>query len=77
MKLYAVKDEMSNLFLTPTPFKTEGEAKRQFKDAINNNRIWKDNPADFSLYKLGEYNEETGEIDAKLEKVISGHAFRE
>lgn len=68
---------MSEIFLTPTPFRTEGEAQRQFKDAINNNRIWQDNASDFSLYKLGSYDENTGEIKPELTKVVSGHALKE
>ncbi len=77
MTLYAVKDEMAELFLTPTVFRNEGEAKRQFKDAIKNNRIWKDNASDFSLYELGSFDENTGEIKPNLTKVISGHAYKE
>ena len=75
LEFYAVKDELANRFLSPVLMSNENEAKRQFKSQVNNIQIWKDNPSDFSLYCLGSFNEETGEIWYKPEKIIGGRSL--
>ena len=52
----------------------EDLAKRQFKSQINNIQLWKDNPSDFSLWRLGKFNDETGEILYKPEKIVGGRS---
>lgn len=73
-ELYAVKDELTQMFLTPTHFNSEDEAKRQFKSQINTIPLWKDNSSDFSLYRVGTYNNETGELTSNIEKIINGRS---
>lgn len=72
----AVRDEMSQTFLTPIFVRNIGEAHRSFEWQINNTPIWKDNPSDFSLYRLGFFDEETGEIRIDSEKLVNGHSVR-
>lgn len=72
----AVKDEMSQVFLTPIFVKQIGEAQRSFEWQINNTPIWKDNPSDFSLYRLGFFDEETGELTFDPEKLVNGRSVR-
>lgn len=74
LKFFAVKDELANRFLAPTLMSSEAEAKRQFKSQINNIPMWKDNPSDFSLFALGEFNDETGELTSKVEKLAGGRS---
>lgn len=74
LNFYAVKDELANRFLAPTLMNSEAEAKRQFKTQINNIDLWKDNASDFSLFALGTYNDETGELNSNVEKITSGRA---
>ena len=73
--LYVVKDELANHYFNPTPFLSKEEAERQFKTNVNNIELWKNNASDFSLFKVGEYNEETGEIIPVIEKIGSGHSY--
>lgn len=72
--LFSVKDELTSHFLAPVMMLNEDEAKRQFKSQVNNIQLWKDNPSDFSLYKLGSFDEESGEILYKPEKIIGGRS---
>ena len=74
LEFYAVKDELSNRFLAPVLMNSEAEAKRQFKSQINNIQIWKDNPSDFSLYCLGSFNEETGQLIGSPVKLVGGRS---
>lgn len=72
--LYAVKDELTQTFLKPAHFDTEEEAKRMFKSQINNIELWKDNSSDFSLYKVGTWDNETGTLIPIIEKIINGRS---
>lgn len=74
IKIYAVKDELTNTFLQPTFHENDLEITRLFEFQINNTPLWKDNASDYSLYKLGKFNEETGEIISKIEKLTGGRA---
>lgn len=76
MKLYfyCVKDELANEFLLPGLFKDENLAKRSFKTEVCNNPLWKENSSDFSLFGLGTFDNETGEIVSKVEKIVGGRS---
>lgn len=75
--IYAVKDEMTGRFMEPQYFRTEDEAKRNFGYQVNNIKLWKDNAADWSLYKLGEFSEDHGFLidTICMDKVIGGRAM--
>lgn len=73
-ELYAVKDELTQMYLQPAHFNSEDEAKRQFKSQINTIPLWKDNSSDFSLFRIGTYNNETGELTSNIEKIINGRS---
>lgn len=72
--LYAVKDNLNNTFMAPTTIKSDNEAIRAFKSQVNKIDIWKDNPGDFSLYKVGYYDDETGTIEPGVEMIASGRS---
>lgn len=75
MEFYAIKDETANRFMSPSLIATEDEAKRAFKSQVNNIQIWKDNPEDFSLYRLGSFDETTGTIIGIVpEKIVNGRS---
>lgn len=78
--IYAVKDELTGTFFTPIFLKGEEptkQAERVFSEMVNNNPIWKSNPNDFSLYKLGEFDEKMGYLiqDNMIEKINTGAAY--
>lgn len=72
--VYSVKDELTDTFMQPIFHESDLEVGRIFEYQINNTPIWKSNPADFSLYKLGTFNEETGEFNSKIEKIAGGRS---
>lgn len=79
-EIYAVKDELTGTFFTPIFLKGEEtlkQAERVFSEMVNNNPIWKNNPNDFGLYRLGTFNEKNGEIrqDYNIEKINSGAPY--
>lgn len=73
-QVFAVKDELTGKFLQPSFFNDEKEALRTFKYQVNNIAIWRDNSSDFSFYKLGTYDDETGTIIGKIDKISNGRS---
>lgn len=70
--IFAVKDELTETFYNPI-FIDERQILRLFETQINHT-IWRDNPSDYSMYKLGEFDEKTGEIFPQIEKIAGGRS---
>lgn len=61
MKIYAVYDEKAEMFGTPQFFKSDGMALRTLQDMVTQNEsIIANHPEDFSLYRLGDYDDNQG-----------------
>lgn len=73
MELYSIRDEKAGCSYEPQIFKTEVDAIRFFDQAIQNkNTMINKYPDDFTLYKIGVYDERAGAItDVKVEKVVT------
>lgn len=71
MKLYALKDEHTG-YAPPTVFPNEEVAKRWFKEMKTENITVKLSPSDFSLWQIGEYDSETGEIEQEKKLIERG-----
>lgn len=70
-----VKDELTGKFFQPNFFSSDLDATRMFKYQINDNKFWKGNSADYSLYKLGNFDDTTGIIEhITPEKIVGGRA---
>ena len=61
-ELYSVKDELSD-FGPPIPFQDCATAKRYFHTQLETNEFMKSNKNDFSLWYMGLFNAEKGEIN--------------
>lgn len=71
-KLYSVRDEKACFFASPFPASTNGEAIRSFSDATQDpNTLISKYPADFTLYYVADFNEETGEVNPVIPSVIA------
>lgn len=77
-QFYGVKDTLQNegkgRFLNPALSGSEQEAIRQFKSNVNNIPLWRENPADFELWYLGSFDEETGELKGEMRKIGNGRS---
>lgn len=60
LKTYAIKDE-HNGYATPIPFPNDETAKRYFREMQQENITIRYTPEDFSIWRLGTFNTETGE----------------
>lgn len=65
MNLYAIKDNVAGQFYPPTASVNDNVVLRDVKNLVNKpGSLIASNPDDFTLYKVGEYDERTGIIKA-------------
>ena len=72
---YAIRDNLSEMYMTPVLFQNENVALRWFSGVVNSkeqNEVIFNNPADFELWKLGIYDNNTGDLVPMLEKIATG-----
>lgn len=68
--LYAIRDKYRG-FMQPAMDVDDNAAKREFSFAINNNPgIMNFNPADFDFYKIGEFDNASGEVKSIVPEFI-------
>lgn len=78
--ILAIKDELTETFMQPIFLKGnhwKEEATRLFKHQINSIPLWKSNPSDYSLYVIGQFDENSGTITPVVEKITGGRSVLE
>lgn len=71
MKMYSLLDEKAKVFSRPFYANTDGEALRSFSSVIEDkNSMPGKFPIDFTLWKVGEFDDNTGHI-SMLEAGVS------
>lgn len=69
--LYAIYDQKAATFTQPMCMQNDALAARAFSTAIMNpEHDFAKHPADFTLMFIGEYNDETGELENALNRSI-------
>lgn len=67
LTMCAVKDAVVGSFMQPFMQRNEEEAKRSFAFDIEQNAGKIPNVKDLQLFKLGEFDDESGEVVSKIE----------
>lgn len=63
LSVYSVYDSKVEAFMQPFFMKTDGEALRSWMDIVNEkSSVFAKHPEDFTLMKLGEYDERSGKF---------------
>lgn len=71
LKIYSVYDAKLEAYMQPFFMQTRGQALRAFTDTCNDtNTQFSKHPEDFTLFELGEYDDESG-LFTNLEAKIS------
>ena len=72
--LYAVFDVCSGVYDGPFPQRADAEAQRNFTGMVNKvDSPIGQNPEDFTLFKVGVWNDATGEIEKMpAKKLLNG-----
>lgn len=70
IKLYAIKDNVAGTFAMPQGLENDAVAKRSLTAVVNSlgNPV-SDNPQDYDLYCLGDYDVDTGVISPLKDKI--------
>lgn len=65
LKMYSVRDTKAEIYHAPWYKNTHGEAEREFQTIADDPKstIYK-HPEDYDLYFVGEYDDQTGKIEA-------------
>lgn len=65
-RMYSVFDKKTASYGNPYPAKTDGEANRMFAAAVNTpDIIISLHPADFALYAVGSFDDQSGEFTSQ------------
>lgn len=63
-KIFCVRDDKVAAYMRPFFVRSHGEAERMFMDTVNDPQSqFNSHPTDFSLWFLGEYDDELGQFD--------------
>ena len=78
LNIYAIKDTTIGSYMNPFYLQNDNVAIREFSNIIKyapvENNIRR-NAKDMQLFKLGEFNEETGEIKSEINFLTAGSNF--
>lgn len=75
-KMFAVYDAKVKAFLSPFFMRNSGEATRGFESVANDEKSSISHyPEDYSLFELGEWDDETGNLSMHEAKVPLGTAI--
>lgn len=82
MKMYSVFDSKLAVFSFPRSGLRDAAIIREFSDAVNNvsepNNQWAKHPEDFSVFYLGEFDDELGTFDSHQPKcLVTASAVKE
>ena len=69
LEMYSIKDRLQK-FIPPVPMSSEEVAQRWFKEMMHENITMRMQPEDFSLWKLGEWDSDTGEWTSDIKEVV-------
>lgn len=71
INIFAIFDKKAVSYLAPFYFPQKGQAIRAFEDSINDtNSVFNKHPEDYALYKLGEYDDQSGIIKSTQPEFI-------
>lgn len=73
LKVFSVYDVKAEAYLQPFFFVTKGQAVRAFVDSLADvNHAFAQHPDDYTLFLLGEFNDENGEFVADHQSLGNG-----
>jgi hypothetical protein len=74
--VYTIYDSKAEAYLTPWFVDKDGQALREFQDAVQNPEApFNKHPEDYTLFKIGKYDITTGKLEALETPVSMGLAI--
>ena len=72
MTICSIRDSKADAWLTPMHFQSSAHALRAFGDIVNDaTSDFAKHPEDYTIYKIGEFNDETGQIKSQVPDPIA------
>lgn len=72
MKVYSIYDQTAEVWYRPYYARADGEATRIFADLVNDRDTpYGRHPADFTCYRVGTFNEETGDLEGNEHRKLA------
>lgn len=69
--VYCIYDSKAEAYMSPWFVDKDGQALREFQDAVQNRETpFNKHPEDYTLFKIGSYDERTGKLSS-LETPVS------
>ena len=76
LQVFCVYDSKVEAYLQPFFMRTHGEAERAFADLANKtDHTFNNHPGDYTLFRIGEFEEETGRFTSEAAFVNLGTAL--
>jgi len=76
LKMYSVFDSKVTAYRSPLCLRTRGEMLREWGDLVNDPTTqFAKYPADFTLFEIGDFDQETGAIECYEAKIALGTAL--
>lgn len=76
LEIYSVYDNVAKCFSQPFYQVNEGVARRNIAACVNNKEHnYSVAPADYELYRVGKFDDQTGAIEVENEKICNLAAF--
>lgn len=71
LKMYVVHDSKADAFMQPFFLNEDEQAVRGFSDSVNNPESpFFNHASDYTLYRIGQYSEENGEVTAEDRRAL-------
>jgi len=67
---YTVMDTKAQVYLAPFFLRSAGEAIRQFTDLVNSDHPIGRHPADYNLFSIGSFNDQTGGFEEGIQTML-------
>lgn len=76
LKVFCVRDQKTEAYMQPFFMKTKGEAIRAWSDTVSDKQTqFNKHPEDFTLFEIGEYNDDNGILIPHQALVSLGNAL--
>lgn len=76
LKMFSILDNKANAYLRPFCLPSEAHAIREVSEVLQSQGPFSDYPEDFTLFAVGEFDDETGEMQPLLALQPLGNLLR-
>lgn len=77
LKMFSIYDQKADSYTTPFFMHNEAVAIRTFRDmAVDTSHQIGKNPSDYTLFFLGEWDDQEATVESGFESIVNGRDFK-